>query len=124
MEQERPLVLVVDDELGLRVSLRYLLEERYELLFAEDGRSGVELAMARRPKLIIMDIKMPGMNGWEAVRAIRSKGVRIPIIVMTGFPDPSHQDLMMELGVGDYVVKPFDLKEFQELVSERVQGRV
>lgn len=43
---------------------------------------------------------------------------------MTGFPDRSHQDLMMELGVGDYVVKPFDLKEFQELVSERVQGQV
>ncbi|MGQ9859979.1 MAG: response regulator [Thermodesulfobacteriota bacterium] len=114
----------MDDELGLKVLLRYLLEERHELLSAEDGHSGVELAMARRPKLILMDVKMPGMNGWEAVRAIRSKGARIPIIVMTGFPDPSHQDLMMDLGVRDYVVKPFDLKEFQELASKRVQGQV
>lgn len=122
MEHDRPLVLVVDDELGLRVSLRYLLEDSYELLFAEDGRKAVELAMARWPKLIIMDIKMPGMNGWEAVRAIRSNGARIPIIVMTGFPDPSDQELAMELGVEDYVVKPFDLKHFQELVRQRVQG--
>lgn len=123
MEQQRPLILVVDDELGLRVSLRFLLQDDYELLFAEDGKSGVETALARLPSLILMDIKMPGLNGWEAARAIRSRGSKVPIIVMTGFPDPSDQELARELGIRDYVVKPFDLEEFQGLVRRRLQGQ-
>jgi CheY-like chemotaxis protein len=117
---EQPVVLIADDEMGPRVSLRFLLQDDYRLLFAEDGMQAVAMVKERPPDLILMDIKMPRLNGWEAIREIRGLGSSVPIIVMTGFPDPSDNEKAVKLGVTHYLSKPFDLSHVQELIKEGV----
>ena len=107
----RPTVLVVDDEQTLRDTLDYnLRREGYRVLTAADGPAAVRLAHAEHPDLVILDIMLPGMSGFEVCRALRRE-LRIPILMLSAREDEIDKVLGLELGADDYLTKPFGLRE-------------
>jgi DNA-binding response OmpR family regulator len=117
---QKPLVLIADDDRNIRRILKLGLEQDYRCCLAEDGLQAVEYARAESPDLILTDIMMPRLNGWEAIREIRSIGLDVPIIVMTGFADSWSQAEAVELGVTDCLAKPFSLYHLRELISKKI----
>jgi DNA-binding response OmpR family regulator len=107
-----PRILIVDDEpqmvRGLEDNLRF---EGYRTLSAPDGKHGLELALTEAPDLVLLDIMMPGMSGWDVCRALRQKGLDIPVIMLTARGEEVDRVLGLELGADDYVTKPFSLRE-------------
>jgi CheY-like chemotaxis protein len=104
-------VLLVDDSSVMLMMERVLLEkEPYTLVSATNGREAVEVAVAERPDLILMDVVMPGMDGFEACRRLRAEGAtsQIPIILVTTRGSHAHIERGYESGCTDYVTKPFD----------------
>ena len=104
-------ILIVDDEAGLRsVIMRYAVFEGYEVTEASDGMEAVELCRAETFDIIIMDVMMPELDGFSAVREIR-KVQDTPVIMLTARGEEYDKILGFEVGVDDYVVKPFSSKE-------------
>ena len=104
-------ILIVDDEPGLRsVIKRYAVFEGYEVSEASDGMEAVELCRAQNFDIIIMDVMMPELDGFSAVREIR-KVQDTPVIMLTARGEEYDKILGFEVGVDDYVVKPFSSKE-------------
>ena len=107
-----PRILIVDDEpemvRGLEDNLRF---EGYQTLAAGDGKRGLQLALTEAPDLILLDIMMPGMSGWDVCRELRRKGLDVPVIMLTARGEEVDRVLGLELGADDYVTKPFGLRE-------------
>jgi len=104
-------VLVVEDDANLLETLKYNLHrEGYDVLTAADGEKAVEVARAQRPALIILDIMLPGMNGFEVCRILR-KDMNVPILMLTARSDETDRIIGLEIGADDYVTKPFSVRE-------------
>jgi len=100
-------VLVVDDEASIVNIISYnLKKEGYQVITAADGEQGYELAMEEKPDLVLLDIMMPKMDGYEVCRKIREKS-NMPIIMLTARADEVDKVLGLEMGADDYVTKPF-----------------
>ena len=109
MDRER--ILIVDDDKNICELLRlYLEKEGYETAMAHDGESALTVFDEKQFDLILLDVMMPRVDGWEACRRIRAKG-NTPIIMLTAKGETFDKVLGLELGADDYVVKPFDTKE-------------
>jgi DNA-binding response OmpR family regulator len=104
-------ILVVDDDLALRQLVRsYLEEEGFRVATAADGREALFVARQERPDLILLDLMMPQMSGYDFIRAF-SRESDAPIILLTARVDEGDKVLGLELGADDYVTKPFSLRE-------------
>ncbi len=107
-----PRILIVDDEpemvRGLEDNLRF---EGYQTIAAGDGKRGLALALSEMPDLLLLDLTMPGMSGWDVCRELRQKGLDIPVIMLTACGEEGDRVLGLELGADDYVTKPFGLRE-------------
>lgn len=104
-------ILVVDDDLNICELLRlYLTKEGYNVVIANDGVSAVTMFQEERPSLVLLDIMLPKLDGWQVCREIR-KFSETPIIMLTAKGEVFDRVLGLELGADDYVVKPFDTKE-------------
>ena len=100
-------ILIIDDERNVReVAKLYLAKEGYEVLEAEDGLAGLEQATKCRPDVIILDIMLPGLDGWEVCRALRRE-MHVPIIMLTAKGDEVDRIMGLEMGADDYLTKPF-----------------
>lgn len=119
---KKALILIVDDEPGPREALRFLLRDEYKLLFAENGKGALALLGIHRPDLILLDIRMPEMDGWDTLREIRQMGITAPVIIMTAFPDRFDQTKARALDVTEHFIKPFDLFDLQEKIREALCG--
>ena len=105
-------VLVVDDEPALRDALvRALRSEGYHVSSAEDGRGALERIGDEHPDLIVLDVLMPVMDGLEVARALRQRGDRTPVLVLTARDSVSDRVEGLDAGADDYLVKPFALDE-------------
>lgn len=109
---EKTRILVVEDDLsiltGLSINLRY---EGYDVLQAQDGRDGLKKAVDERPDLIVLDIMLPELNGYEVLKELRARGLVTPVVVLSA-KGMEHDKIMgLDLGADDYVVKPFGLQE-------------
>ena len=115
-------VLVVEDDQSIRELVVYALgDEGYEVDEALDGRSALDLIAQRRPDVIILDMKMPGMDGWEFARIYRQRhGHQTPIIVFTAAADVATR--AAEVGAEAFVSKPFDLDALLERVATLAGG--
>jgi two-component system cell cycle response regulator DivK len=103
-------VLVVEDqELNLDLLVQ-LLEERYEVVTATDGASGIALARRLRPDAILMDLSLPVLDGWEAIRQLKASAQlkRIPVIVLTAHAMAGDEQRARACGCDDYLTKPID----------------
>ena len=104
-------ILVADDDLNICELLRlYLEKEGFEVVMAHDGEEAVAKFESEKPSLILLDIMMPKLDGWQVCRQIRQKS-DCPIIMLTAKGETFDKVLGLELGADDYVVKPFDTKE-------------
>lgn len=104
-------ILIVDDDVNICELLRlYLEKEGYETLVANDGENAVEMVQKQTPDLILLDIMLPKLDGWQVCREIR-KFSEIPIIMITAKGEVFDKILGLELGADDYVTKPFEMKE-------------
>jgi len=104
-------ILVVDDDLNICELLRlYLTKEGYNVVIANDGQSAVTTFQEESPSLVLLDIMLPKLDGWQVCREIR-KFSETPIIMLTAKGEVFDRVLGLELGADDYVVKPFDTKE-------------
>jgi DNA-binding response OmpR family regulator len=113
-------VLVIDDEAPIRLLCRVNLEaEGMEVIEAEDGTVGIELARSERPDVILLDVMMPGMDGWEVLQALQAgEGTsEIPIVFLTARAELRDRAQGLELGGIDYVTKPFNPVELAPLVN-------
>jgi DNA-binding response OmpR family regulator len=104
-------ILVVDDKAGMRTVVRdYLTEEGFRVVTAENGRMALYVARHEKPDLILLDIMMPEMGGYEFLRAYRRER-NTPVILLTARLEESDKVLGLELGADDYVTKPFGIRE-------------
>jgi DNA-binding response OmpR family regulator len=107
-----PSILIIEDDAALLRGLKDNFEaQHYRVQIARDGREGLAVAMANPPDLLVLDIMLPKMNGFEICRAIRAKKFEMPIIMLTA---KGHEDDIirgLELGADDYVTKPFSIRE-------------
>jgi len=105
-------ILIVEDERAVAHGLRYgLQQEGFTVLWAETGRSALVLARTQQPQLILLDIRLPDMTGFDVCRQLRSDGLRQPILILTARDEEIDKVLGLELGADDYVVKPYSLRE-------------
>lgn len=113
------IVLVVDDTEANIDMLVEALGDDYEVMVAMDGEDALEMVEEEPPDLILMDIMMPGMDGFEACEKLKSDPATsgIPVIFLTGMTDQADKDRGMKLGAIDYIFKPFDLPDVQERVK-------
>ena len=104
-------ILVVDDDRNICELLRlYIEKEGFEVAIANDGRKALEMFESEKPDLIMLDIMLPELDGWQVCREIRKKS-QCPIIMLTAKGEVFDKVLGLELGADDYVVKPFEAKE-------------
>ncbi len=105
-------ILIVEDESAVARGLEYaLVDEGFEVLIAETGNDALELARTKNPKLILLDLRLPDISGFDVCRKLRQEGKRQPILMLTALDEPVDKVLGLELGADDYVVKPYNMRE-------------
>jgi DNA-binding response OmpR family regulator len=121
-------ILVVDDNADLLQMIRMLLEERggHEVMLSAEGEDGLAKARANPPDLAIIDVMMPGMNGYEVCRQLRRNPAtaQIPIIVLTARGQPVDREAALAAGADDYIAKPVTMAELLERVNRLLTSRI
>ncbi len=111
MAENKQMIMIVDDDRNIAQLIRLLLEkEGYAVTACERGDEALRLFESRKPDLLILDIMLPGMDGWQVCRAVRQQSA-IPIIMLSAKDETFDKVLGLELGADDYITKPFDNKE-------------
>src|SRR6204780_1763617 len=111
-EPRKRSVLVVENDASIMLGLRINLEaEGYAVLAAEDGEKALSLARDERPDLIILDVMLPKLNGFQVLQTLRREGLAMPIVVLSARTGEMDKVTGLELGAEDYVAKPFSLAE-------------
>lgn len=114
---DRPRVLVIDDDVKLLDAVvLYLQRSGHEVIAAFDGRDGLQKMYRHRPDLVVLDIMMPGMDGWEVCSRIREVS-EVPVIILTARSQEYDKIKGLKLGADDYLVKPFSLRELDARIE-------
>src|SRR5580692_9093852 len=107
-----PNILVIDDDESLRDTIGIMLEqEGFSPILVSDGKTGYERALAVKPDLMIVDLRLPGMSGIEICKQLRAASFKTPIIVLSAVGEEVDKVLLLEIGADDYIVKPFGARE-------------
>ena len=118
-------VLIVEDERAIVEILKFNLHrEGYETLEALDGETGLELGRTADPDLILLDVMLPRLGGFEICRQLREEGVAIPIIMLTAREEENDKVFGLEAGADDYITKPFSMRELLARVKANIRRRV
>jgi len=118
-------VLVIDDDPSMHDILAVLGSQHgFGIQFAEDGRDGVRLAEQNDVDLIVLDLNLPGLTGFDVCRRIRSAGIEIPIVMVSASSDPVDVVVGLEIGADDYVTKPFGIRELLARIRARLRRHV
>ena len=117
MPENKPRILVVEDEPSLQETLAYnLARQGFDVEVSADGLQAIESAHSFGPDLILLDIMLPGLDGFEVCRRIRQK-MSVPILMLTGRDSEIDRVVGLEIGADDYLIKPFSLRELQARVK-------
>jgi CheY-like chemotaxis protein len=118
------LLLVEDNEMNRDMLSRRLARRGYEVLMAVDGEEGVALAKQHRPALILMDVSLPGIDGWEATRRLKASPdtSAIPVIALTAHAMASDRDAAFAAGCDDFDTKPVDLARLISKIVALIEG--
>jgi DNA-binding response OmpR family regulator len=115
-------ILIVDDEVDIASSIQYVLkQEGYATLLAHDGLEAMQIIENQHPDLIILDVMMPGIDGYEVCRRVRSNDKRTPIVMLTARTSEVDTVVGLELGANDYVAKPVRLRELVARVKAHLR---
>ncbi len=118
-------ILIIEDDPRNLTLFRDLLQiSGYSTIEASDGKQGIELAKAKKPDLILMDIQMPGMDGLEATRILKADATtsNIPVIALTAYAMKGDKERILEAGCDGYLAKPINTDEFLKEVAEYLSG--
>ena len=110
------LLLIDDDEMITGPLERTLRESGYHVLVANNGKIGLELAQSEQPEIVILDVMMPEMDGWEVCQALRQRSA-VPILMLTALGEEIDRILGLELGADDYLTKPFSTRELKARIK-------
>ena len=115
-------VLIVEDEQSIVDILSFnLTKEGYDTLEALDGPTGLQLALEQNPDLVLLDLMLPGMSGFDVCRKIRQAGSLVPIVMLTAREEEDDKVLGLELGADDYITKPFKNRELMARVKANIR---
>ena len=122
METKKKTVLIVEDEKNIVDILRFnLMREGYETLEAYDGETGLALAREKKPDLMLLDVMLPRMIGFDVCRALRDEGDNVPILILTAREEEEDKILGLEIGADDYITKPFSVRELMARVKANIR---
>lgn len=122
MQNIQRTVLIVDDEKSIVDILKFNLEkEQFSTLCAYDGNDGLKLAQEKNPDLILLDVMLPGMDGFQVCRSLRNDGSNIPIIMLTAREEETDKVMGLELGADDYITKPFSVRELMARIKANMR---
>jgi DNA-binding response OmpR family regulator len=111
-------ILIVEDEHAVARGIQYALQqEGYEVTVARSGEEALELVPGLAPDLLLLDVRLPGIDGFEVLRRLRATGSRAPVLMLTARDDEFDKVIGLELGADDYVTKPFGLRELLSRVK-------
>jgi DNA-binding NtrC family response regulator len=117
-------ILIIDDDPSIRETLEMFLHEKgYEVMTSEDGGKGLEAVQRERPDIVILDIRLPGMDGLEVLRKIKEKGEDIYVIMITAYHAMETTIQAMKLGAYEYIHKPIDVDELEIAIDKVVNNR-
>ena len=117
-------VLIVEDERAIVEILKFnLTREGYETLEALDGETGLELGRTADPDLILLDVMLPKMDGFEICRTLRAEGSTVPILMLTAREEENDKVFGLEAGADDYITKPFSMRELLARVKANIRRR-
>jgi len=120
--EEKKTVLIVEDEKSIVDIVRFNLEkEGYAVKTAYDGEAGLNAALEGKPDLILLDVMLPKMIGFDVCRILREKGDNVPVIILTAREEEADKVLGLEIGADDYITKPFSMKELMARVKANIR---
>ena len=123
MAEEKPYVLIVDDELSIRESFNLILSDKYKVIVAASGEAAIKYVTDQPIALVYLDIRMPGMNGIETLKKIKEVDPQQEVIMVTAVNDVKRASEAIKLGAHDYVVKPFDVKDIQKMTEDLIRRK-
>jgi len=115
---KRRRIAVIDDEPGLVEVFTHLLEPDHDVLSANSGTAGLALILANKPDLVLLDVRMPGMDGIEVLERVKMTFPALPVLLVTAVRDLNLSKRAMALGASGYILKPFDVTRVRELVEK------
>ena len=114
-------ILVCDDQVNVRESYKLIFEKEYDLVFAENGQYALLwLKEGNRPDLVVMDIKMPRMDGLTTLKELKKIQPELPVLIVTGYDCVDTATAALQAGAFDYLVKPFDPEQIKKIVTMTV----
>ena len=116
-------ILVIDDELGPRESIRMVFKDTHNVFLAEDGFKGIEILKKEDIDVIILDLKMPKINGIETLKKIREIDKDVPVIILTGYGDVDTAKKAIHYGTMEFLSKPFNVEDIIKIVNKAIEGR-
>ena len=119
----RPIILVADDNADNRDMMRVLLDLKgYEVVVAENGREAVEVALAKSPNLILLDLELPVLDGLSVARDLlgHQKFLKVPIVVVSGHDPRKYKQAALEAGCTDFLLKPISFERLDEILQSNV----
>ena len=118
----KPRILIADDEEGIRESLSLILEDHYELVFAVDGEDTLAKAQKNGLGAILLDIKMPKLDGLEVLKRLRKAGVKTPVLMLTAYQSVELAKEAVRLGAVNYLPKPFERDQIIAAIREALSN--
>ncbi len=115
-------MLIVDDNQGLREALRTVFEDEYELAFAGSGEEALRFSFKRKPEVVLMDYRMPGLDGIETLSYLKQLAPDSQTVLMSAYDDRDQVERCLGAGAVDFVGKPFDVKDIKRKI-ERAAGK-
>jgi len=111
-------IFVVDDDRGILDSFDAMLGDDYPLVMVDNGIQALDLLNEYQPRLLFLDIKMPGMNGLDLLQSIRSNGLSTQVVIVTALPQEHYEELAHHYGVYRYLKKPLDVDEVEDITRK------
>ena len=113
-------LLIVDDNGVVQDILRQFFETRYTVLIAANAAMALSLIVRQPPDVVLLDVKMPGLDGLSLLKSLRETGVAVPIFVMTGYDSQAVAQEALDSGANGYLPKPFDLLHLDRLIADSI----
>ncbi|MGZ6214579.1 MAG: response regulator transcription factor, partial [Candidatus Limnocylindria bacterium] len=111
-------ILIVEDEYAVARGIQYALQqEGYQVAVSRSGEEGLDFALREGPDLIVLDVRLPGIDGFEVLRRLRTSGSKAPVLVLTARDEEMDKVIGLELGADDYMTKPFGLRELMSRIK-------
>ena len=119
---DKKTALIVEDEKNIVDILRFNLQrEGFATLEAYDGETGLRLAMEENPDILLLDVMLPKMNGFDVCRSLRERGNNVPVLILTAREEEADKVLGLEIGADDYITKPFSMRELMARVKANIR---